>query len=328
MIDVWAYSNCDEVELFLNKKSLGRKKMAINGHLEWKVAYAPGTLEAVGYKAGKKLLTDVVQTTTEPASIRLTSHNKSLTGCDDIAIVTVEALDKNNHAVPTAANEITFAIQGPGKIIGVGNGDPTSLEKDRFIETIETIKIENLKEKAIDSLDVINETGMTVDDTNWKEAFKDRDYKKLAKAYVYRGSFMLTGNFTASTITLFYKNIGREQSIYINGNEIARNQKENETRDGYLLDKKMLQPGKNVIAEVAKPIPKQYEWENVNTDPGLVQLVIPAGTWKVKIFNGLAQVIIQTTKEAGDIVWTATSPNLEPATLRLAQGPPADHLLP
>jgi len=329
MIDVWAYSNCDEVELFLNKKSLGRKKMTINGHLEWRVAYAPGKLEAVGYKAGKKLLTDLVQTSAEPASIRLTPHKTSpAPGCDDIAIVTVQAPDKNNLAVPTADNEISFAIQGPGKIIGVGNGDPTSLENDRFIETIETIKIENLKEKAVDNMDVTNETGMAVDDTNWKEAFKDRDYSKLAKAYVYRGSFMLPQNYGSSAITLFYKNIGREQSIYINGKEIAHNRKQNETAAGYLLNKSLLLPGKNVIAIVATPIPKQYEWENVNTDPGLVQLVIPAGTWKRKLFNGLAQVIIQTTKEAGDIVLTATSPNLEPATLRLAQGPPADHLLP
>lgn len=322
MIDVWAYSNCDEVELFLNKKSLGRKKMIINGHLEWKVVYAPGKLEAVGYNAGKKLLTDVVQTTAEPESIRLTAHKVSLTaGCDDIAIVTVQAPDKNNLAVPTAGNEITFSVQGPGKIIGVGNGDPTSLENDRFIETIETVRIENLKEKAVDSMDVTNETGLAVDDTNWKEAFKDRDYNKLAKAYVYRGSFILPQNYVSSTITLFYKNIGREQSIYINGKEIARTQKEHETTAGYRLQAGMLRPGKNVIAIVATPIPKKYEWDNVNTDPGLIQLVIPAGTWKRKLFNGLAQVIIQTTQEPGDIVLTATSPDLRPASLRLVQEP-------
>lgn len=124
---------------------------------------------------------------------------------------------------------------------------------------------------------------------------------------------MLTENFTASTITLFYKNIGREQSIYINGKEIARNQKEIETRNGYPLDKKMLQAGKNSIAIVATPIPRQHDWENVNIDPGLIQLVTPAEPWKRKLFNGLAQVIVQRTKESGHIVLTVTASRLQSA---------------
>lgn len=317
-IDVWVYSNCDEVELFLNKKTLGRKKMELDSHLEWKVNYSPGTLEAVGYKKGNRILSDIVKTTGDAVSLQLTAHNSTLTAnTTDIAVITVETLDKNNLHVPDADNEIGFSIEGPAKIIGIGNGDPTSLEKEKFIETIETIKIMDLKEKAVDSMEVTNETGKDVDDTKWKEAFKDRDYKKLAKAYVYRGHFMLPENFTASTITLFYKNIGREQSLYINGKEIARNQRDNETGNGYLLDKKMLQTGKNSIAIVATPIPKQHDWDYVNTDPGVIQLLTAAQPWKRKLFNGLAQIIVQTTKEAGEITITATSPNLEKTVLRI-----------
>ena len=320
IIDVWAYSNCDEVELFLNKKSLGRKKMGTNGHLEWKVTYTPGKLEAVGYKAGKKLLTDAVQTTGETTSIKLTAHKTALASDgDDIAMITVQALDKSSLPVPTADNEITFSLQGPGKIIGVGNGDPTSLEKDKFIETIETIKIENLKEKEVSGMDAINEFNAAIDDTKWKEAFKDRDYKNLAKAYLYSGSFTLPQDFGVSAITLFYKNIGLKQSIYINGKEIAHNVPENETADGYVLDKSILKPGRNVIAILATPIPKQHDWDNVNTDPGLIQLVKSAEPWKRKLFNGLAQVIVQTTNEPGEIVLTATSPKLGSSTLRFGR---------
>jgi beta-galactosidase len=317
-IDVWVYSNCDEVELLLNKKTLGRKKMELYSHLAWKVNYAPGTLEAVGYKKGNKIRADIVQTTGEAASLKLTAHKSTLTANNtDIAIITVEALDKNNLHVPDANHEISFSIEGPAKIIGVGNGDPTSLENEKFIETIETSKITDLKEKAVESMDATNETGKDVDDTKWKDAFKDRDYKKLAKAYVYRGHFMLPENFTASTITWFYKNIGSEQSLYINGKEIARNQKENETSNGYLLNKTMLQAGKNSITIVATPILKQHDWDNVNTDPGVIQLVTAAQPWKRKLFNGLAQIIVQTTKEAGEITINATSPNLKTTVLRL-----------
>jgi beta-galactosidase len=317
-VDVWVYSNCDEVELFLNKKSLGKKKMEQYGHLEWKVNYASGTLEAVGIKAGKKILSDVVKTTGEPASIQLISNKPILAGDgEDIAVITVQALDKNNLAVPVADNEITFSIQGPGKIIGVGNGDPTSLEKDRFIETIQTVKIENLKEKEVEGMNAVSDLAEDINDATWKEAFGNRDYKNLAKAYVYRGSFTLPENYSSSDITLFYKNIGLEQTIYINGKEIGKNIKQDQTAKGFTIDKTILKPGKNLVAILATPIGKKYDWENVNTDPGLIQLITPAEPWKRKLFSGLAQVIVQTTKEGGDIILTATSPNLKPTVIKL-----------
>jgi beta-galactosidase len=317
-IDVWVYSNCDEVELFVNKKSFGRKKMEQYGHLEWSVNYVAGTLEAIGYKAGKKIASDTVKTTGEPAAIQLTANKNSFdANGEDIAVITVGAIDKNNLSVPVAANEITFTIQGPGKIVGVGNGDPTSLEKDRFVETIQSVKIENLKEKEVNGMNAINELAENIGDASWKEAFKNRDYKNLAAAYVYRGSFMLPQKYAASTLTLFYKNIGREQTIYINGKEIAAKLKENETGKGFVLDKNVLKPGKNLIAILATPIPKKYEWDNVNTDPGLIQMVTPAEPWKRKLFNGLAQVIVQTSREAGEIIVTATSPGLKSTTTTL-----------
>jgi beta-galactosidase len=68
---------------------------------------------------------------------------------------------------------------------------------------------------------------------------------------------------------------------------------------------------------VATPIPKKYDWDYVNTDPGLIQLVTAAQPWKRKLFSGLAQVIVQTTKEAGEITITATSSNLKAAVIRL-----------
>jgi beta-galactosidase len=317
-IDVWVYSNFDEVELFLNKKSLGKKKMEQYGHLEWKVNYAPGNLEAVGYKNGKKLLNEVVKTTGDATDIQLgASKNSIAADGEDVSIITVKALDKNKLPVPVADDEITFSIQGPAKIIGVGNGDPTSLENEKFLETIQTVAIENLKEKEVNGMDATTELAADINDASWKEAFRNRDYKNLSKAYVYRGNFTLPENYSGSTVTLFYKNIGVEQTIYVNGKAIASNLKQNETANGFVLDKNILKSGKNLIAILATPIGKKYDWDNVNTDPGLIQIVTPAQPWKRKLFNGLAQIIIQTTKEPGEIILTAKSAGLQPAIIKL-----------
>lgn len=318
IIDVLVYSNCDEVELFLNKKSLGKKKMEQNSHLEWKVNYEPGTLQAVGYKGGKKLLTDIVNTTDEPSSIQLDASKISLAADgEDVSIITVKAFDKNKLAVPVAGNEITFSVQGPAKIIGIGNGDPTSLENEKYLETIQTVAIENMRQKEVSGMDATNQLAADIDDASWKEAFKNRDYKNLAKAYVYRGNFTLPENFPFSDITLFYKNIGLEQTIYVNGKAVASNLKQNETVNGLVLDKSILKVGKNVITILATPIPKKYDWESVNTDPGLIQIVTAAKPWKRKLFNGLAQVIVQTTKDTGEVTLSATSPGLQPTTIKL-----------
>jgi len=89
-IDVWCYSNCEEVELFLNGKSLGRKKMRLNSHLEWKVKYAPGKLETKGYRSGKAITTAKVETTGKPARLKLTPHRLAIKADnEDISVVKV-----------------------------------------------------------------------------------------------------------------------------------------------------------------------------------------------------------------------------------------------
>ncbi|RNI32487.1 glycoside hydrolase family 2 protein [Rufibacter immobilis] len=317
-IDVRAYSNCEEVELFLNKKSLGRQTMKPNSHLAWKVKYAPGTLEAIGYKNGQKVLTDVVKTTGPAASVQLNPYQTTLkANGEDLAIITVSVTDKNKMAVPIAHDEITFQLKGPGKIIGVGNGDPTSLEKDRFIEDIKAVGITDLQEKPLQSMPSGPAALPDAEGGNWIPAFLKRDYKNLAPAYVHRGTFELPAHLAGAEITFYYKSIGREQSIYINGQEVAQNLKEDPKGNVFKLNHALLKPGKNTLEIVATPIPKKYDWDNVNTDPGTLQILTPAPAWKRKLFNGLAQIIIQTTKEAGEITLTATGKGLKPAVLKL-----------
>ena len=131
-INVWVHSNCDEVELLLNGASLGRKTMPRRGHLEWQVNYAPGTLLARGYKNGRAAAEHSRETTGLAAAIRLMPDRASLfADSRDVAVIAVMAVDAKGRVVPVADNEITFEVDGPGKIIGVGNGDPSSHEADR-----------------------------------------------------------------------------------------------------------------------------------------------------------------------------------------------------
>lgn len=125
-VEVWAYSNCAEVELFVNGKSAGRKQMEKNGHLSWTTTYKPGMLKAVGYDAkGKKMLTETVATTDTPAQLRLTANRTAIKADGrDVSVLKVEVLDKKGRVVPTACNNVRINLTGPGRIIGVGNGDP------------------------------------------------------------------------------------------------------------------------------------------------------------------------------------------------------------
>ncbi|MEQ1799242.1 MAG: DUF4982 domain-containing protein, partial [Lacibacter sp.] len=319
-MDVWVYSNCDEVELFLNKKSLGKKRMQINGHLEWKVKYSAGTLNAIGYRNGKKLMTETVKTTDQPVSIQLNTQQSTIKADkEDISGITVAVKDKDNLQVPTANDEIQFSVSGPGKIIGVGNGDPTSLEPDKYIETITTAKITNLKEKVVPDLNSRNETAANVNDADWKPAFADDRTEKFGesvKALVYRGTFTLPANYNEATITLYYKNIGKEQSLFINGKEIAANFKEG-NKEGYRLSTAELHAGNNSISIVATPLLKKFDWEDVNKDPGMIQMVFPPAQWKRKLFSGLAQVIVQSTGEPGEIIVTATANGLKRGEIKI-----------
>ena len=131
-VDVWAYSNMDEVELFVNGKSLGRKAMPKNGHLSWEAVYRPGTVKAVGYKNGRKAMETRIETTGEPAKLDLSADRTTINGDGmDLAVVAVKVLDKKGRFVPDANIELSISADGPVKILGAGNGDPAFRAAER-----------------------------------------------------------------------------------------------------------------------------------------------------------------------------------------------------
>jgi beta-galactosidase len=131
-ISVWCHTNLDRVELFLNGVSQGARDVMPNKHVEWSVRYAPGVLEARGWRGGRVVLTARRETVGAAAQIALGSDRAVIAADgEDVALVKAEIWDARGRLVPTAASMVTFEIYGPGRIIGVGNGDPRSLEPDK-----------------------------------------------------------------------------------------------------------------------------------------------------------------------------------------------------
>ena len=133
-VDVWVNSNADAVELFLNGKSLGKKTMPRNSHLQWQVKYQPGTLKAVGYKKGRKIVSKI-ETTGKAFSVKLNPDKTTLTADGkDATVINISITDEKGREVPVADNLVKFNLKGNAKIIGVGNGDPSSHEPDQCKE--------------------------------------------------------------------------------------------------------------------------------------------------------------------------------------------------
>jgi beta-galactosidase len=151
VIPVMAYTNCDAVELFVNDKSYGEKRLEFSRqgnsgswmrydlpqkfattadlHLSWDVPYEPGVVKAVGKKNGKVVCTEIIETAGKPASIRLSTDADHLVADNqDVAHIKIEIIDAKGNIVPTADNLVSYNISGNGKLLGLENGNPADRE--------------------------------------------------------------------------------------------------------------------------------------------------------------------------------------------------------
>ena len=291
-IEVRAHSNCDEVELFLNDTSLGRQTMPRNGHLSWKVNYTPGTLLARGFRNGQEIATTKVETTGEPAALTLVPDRTTLTADGrDVSVITVEARDAQGRLVPTANVPVTFTLRGPGRILGVGNGDPSSHEPDQYIATIRTIKLGEWT-----APDGSIKTGQ-----NLFEATFDRPTAA-----------------DGETATLLLNALGTNQTATLNGQPLYQNATPAESRTQLTLDLSTLRETNNVLRIEAT---RYEDWGTRDSlkqlHPATLRIDSPAPSWHRTTFHGLAQVIVQSTSEAGEIILGATAPNLTLAKVNL-----------
>lgn len=289
-VEVRAHSNHDEVELFVNGASQGRRAMPRNGHLAWDVVYQPGTLRAVGYRDGEAVEETVVETAGPPAAVELVADRTALAADgDDVAVVTVRIVDAAGRVVPTAGDAVRFALDGPGRILGVGNGDPSSHEPDRFFETVEGRRIGTW---------TAPEPNDTETPVRWSATFDAPD---------------------ADGASLLLSALGQDQTVTLNGETLMANAGRDEARAEIPLSALALRPTGNEITITARPFEQWGDRENTReVHPATWRVVTPAGAWRRRAFHGLAQVLVQTADAPGTLRLGAEAEGLAPATLTLS----------
>jgi beta-galactosidase len=293
-IEVRVHSNHEEVELLLNGGSLGRQRVVRYHHLKWDVPYAPGTLLARGFRGGKEVATTRVDTTGAPHSIQLVAdrHRLSADG-RDVAVVTVETRDAAGRLVPTGNVPVRFNVRGPGRIIGVGNGDPSSHEPDVYFATARAQPLGGWQAP---------EGAITEGELSFEARF---DRPEVGEG---------------DQVTLLLAALGPRTTVTLNGRTLLDQAAPEQVRATELpIERDTLQPTGNVIRVVA---PERFsEWSARDAlqqiHPAQLRIETPAAPWRRSTFNGLAQVIVQSTRTGGTILLEAESEALKPATLKI-----------
>ena len=320
-IDVRALSNCDEVEVFLNGRSFGRQTMKRVSSLKWKVPYAPGTLSAKGFKAGQLVAETKVETTGAPAAVQLAPDRATIdANGEDVSVITVAVADAQGRVVPVADNAVSFELEGPGRIIGVGNGDPSCHEPDVFVATapLHTVSVDGWRWKKLADTYAKNlrETGVSLDDSGWDKADVTAESGPLGlhEQGVFRARFTVSAqDLAAPAVELYFGKIEGDGKVFVNGQQIGS---AGDPRAASSYDAKaFLHPGENTIAvTVANYGPAA----GVNKGVSLrMPEPLPPVAWRRSVFNGLAQIIVQASKESGDLRLTASSAGLQPVTVAL-----------
>ena len=318
-----ALSNCQEVELFLNGASLGRKTMKPNSKLTWKVGYAPGTLSAKGFDAAGKIIAETkVETTGDATTLQLTPDRRTINADgEDVAVFTISAHDAQGRLVPVAQNKISFALEGAAKIIGVGNGYPSCHEPDTYVANIPVRNVA-LNEwrwqvaKVAGSNTPLPEYATGFDDSAWgvlkgtgggeQATINTGDTRAIYRAHLTLTPEELSG----AGVQIQFPGCDDEGWYFVNGQLVGETHEWN-AKPAFELTK-FLRAGDNVIAVLC------------NNGGGLgglnpnvtVDIALPPKPvqWSRSLFNGLAQIIVQSPREAGEIKLTARADGLTPAT--------------
>ncbi|MEJ0091440.1 MAG: beta-galactosidase GalA [Limisphaerales bacterium] len=323
-IRVDALSNCKEVELFLNGASLGKQTMKPNSKLSWKVKYAPGTLSAKGYDVeGKVIAEQKVETTGAPAAVQLAPNRTTISADgEDVSVITVSVTDAQGRIVPVASDKINFTLEGAGKILGVGNGDPSSHEPDTFIPktSTKTIPVSDWRWQLANlpaSGSTAPEYAPGFDDSGWKAIKTKTDGDtgdmplKDSETAIYRAHVTLTDeDLNNPAVQIRFSSCDDNGWYYVNNQFVGES---HDWQAQPMFDiKKNLHVGDNVIAVGVK---NDQGVGGLNPDVNVEIIGKPASLpWSRSVFNGLAQVIVQSTKDAGGIKLSAGTDGLKPAT--------------
>jgi beta-galactosidase len=313
-------SNCKAVELFLNGESLGKQTMKPNSKLSWHVKYAPGTLSAKGFDASGKVIAETkVETTGDAVHIQLTPDRKTINADGrDVAVFTVAALDAQGRFVPTAQNKINFSVEGAARILGVGNGDPSCHEPDVFVPSapVRNLAVNEWRwqlAKIPKNSGAIPEYGNDFDDSAWKiTAGSGPTIETPDTTAIYRAHFTLTDeDLKGAGAQICFSGCDDEGWYFVNGRFVGES---HDWQAQPIFDiKNVVHAGDNVVA-----VGVNNAVGAGGLNPNVTVKVIGNASvppWSRSLFNGLAQIIVQSTREAGDFKLNASSEGLKPATV-------------
>jgi beta-galactosidase len=276
-------------------------------------------LSAKGYDASGNVIAETKEETTGDATgIQLTPDRKTINADgEDVSVFTVSAVDAQGRTVPVAQNKIHFAIEGQGKIIGVGNGDPSCHEPDVYVPTAPShnVPVKNWRwelAKIPKNHSVAPEFESGFDDSAWKPiSGGGPTIETTDTSAIYRAHVTVTDDdLKGAGVFICFSGCDDDGWYFVNGHYIGESH-DWQAQPAFDV-KKFLHPGDNVIAV---GVFNGFAQGGLNPNVNL-QFIgkTEAAPWSRSLFNGLAQVIVQSTRNAGEIKLTATADGLAPAT--------------
>jgi len=219
--------------------------------------------------------------------------------------------------VPTADNLITFAIEGPAQIIGVGNGDPVSHEPDQFLPRWQNLTIADWRGRITTETEgrspAPNKQEPLAKLGNWLAPLP-----KAGEVYDLSGSVTLPRlPGVGDKLGLFLPSLGSKTSVWLNGHELARNLDTSKNGAALSITSDQLVAGSNLIQLIVSPTPDHRNHIPELNRLGALQIFSPAPPWQRQAFNGLAQVILQAGPQPGTVKLTAHAKDLRSATLNV-----------
>jgi beta-galactosidase len=320
MIDVWCFTNFPRVQLLLNGKDMGTREIERFVHAEWKVPYEAGVLEAVGFRVGREAQRTRVATTGKPVRLALAlEESHAPGGADDVRIVAVSALDDQGQPVPTASNDVALALDGPGRIIGVGNGDPSSHEADRFIPPMFSRPVPGWRfaklESELDTAPPLAELDRlpfrAVDVASEASSLRQPNTSGI----YWTRLPVEESELRFGALALSIGRIDDEGRVFVNGQPAGES---HDWRASPRFDLGgRLHAGDNDVVVIVR---------NGDGRGGLGRGVTLSGCAEApaphrRLFNGLAQVIIRPQPGGSGLTLHAAAEGLAPATIELPPGP-------
>ena len=331
-IRVDVLSNCKQAELFLNGASLGKQAMKPNSKLTWKVKYAPGTLSAKGLDAADNVIAETkVETTGDATQLQLTPDRNTINADgEDVSVFPVAALDAQSRVAPLAQNKINFAIEGAGKIIGVGNGDPSCHEPDTYVlnPPVRGIALNEWRwrlAKVPGNSNAVPEYANDFDDSTWNNIQAktggdagESTIKTENTTAIYRAHLKLTEeDLNGSGVLIRFAGCDDAGWYFVINQFVGESPDWSAQPEFEIM--KFLHAGDNVIAVGVNNVSGDGGL-NPNVSVSVIGKQIPP-RWSRSLFNGLAQVIVQSSRDAGEIKLTATAGGLAPMTAAVQTRP-------